>query len=357
MKKRGAPSFLAAAAAAAVCILLITDSEGMINAAKNSVAVCLNVIIPSLFAFMVFSQLVVSSNAADILFYPLYKLSRFWFRGSRREFGIFMLSLVGGYPVGIKLLREEAADNENYTSVAEKMLCYCYCGSPAFIIQIAGLSVLGSSKAGLLAYISNAMACLTAAVILNLTSKKRSSSAEAPLPRVKISLRGVTDSIDGAVRSLGVICGTILAFNIALELLSFTGIMGLLETAGADKLVRAAFEISNLSLFTGSGYGLLPLFAALTSFGGLCIIMQTATLSGGRLRLGKFMLWRIPVSALSAVYCYILTLFFPISVETEAALPTMHALSSVNPICSVCLTVMTFILLKGLNKENNENIR
>ena len=338
--------------AAAVCILLIMDSEGMINAAKNSVTVCLNVIIPSLFAFMVFSQIIVSSGAADILFYPLYKISRFWFKGSRREFGIFMLSLIGGYPVGIKLLKEEIAYNKDFTAIAEKMLCYCYCGSPAFIIQVAGLSVLGSSKAGLLAYISNVFACLTAAVILNLFSKKQTAFKSTSFSKVKITLQSVTDSINGAVKSLGVICGTILAFNIVLELISFSGIMSFLENAGVNKIFCAAFEISNLSLFKGNNYALLPLFAALTSFGGFCIIMQTAALSMGKIPLKKFMIWRIPISALSAVYCYILTLFFPISVETEAAVPTISVLSSVNPICSVCLIVMTFILLKGLTKEN-----
>lgn len=354
MKKSGLLSVFITIAAAAVCILLITDSEGMINAAKNSVTVCLNVIIPSLFAFMVFSQIMVSSGAADILFYPLYKISRFWFKGSRREFGIFMLSLIGGYPVGIKLLKEEIAYNKNYTAIAEKMLCYCYCGSPAFIIQVAGLSVLGSSKAGLTAYVSNVLACLTAAVILNLFSEKENVVKSAPPSKAKITLQSVTDSINGAVRSLGVICGTILAFNIVLELLSFSGIIGLLENINADKIFFAAFEISNLSLFKGNSYALLPLFAALTSFGGLCIIMQTAALSMGKVNLKKFLVWRIPVSALSAVYCYILTLFFPISVETEAAISAIPVLSSVNPICSVCLIVMTFILLKGLTEKKGD---
>lgn len=354
MKKIGMTSVFTAAVIGLICVFMIIDSEGMINASKKSVTVCLNVIIPSLFAFMVFSQIAVSSGAADILFYPLYKLSRFWFKGGRREFGIFMLSLIGGYPVGIKLLKEEIAYNKNFTAIAEKMLCYCYCGSPAFIIQVAGLSVLGSAKAGLIAYASNVLACLTAAFIFNFSSKKQSAYESDSLPKVKLTLQTVTDSISGSVKSLGIICGTILAFNIALELMDFSGLMGFLKGLKADKIFSAAFEISNLSLFQGSGFSMLPLFASLTSFGGLCIIAQTAALSKGSVSLKKFMLWRLPVSALSALYCFILTVFFPFYVETEAVSAATPVFSSVNPICSVCLVIMTFILLKTVSKESDE---
>lgn len=356
MKKSGILSIILTILAALICILLIMDSEGMISAAKNSVTVCLNVIIPSLFAFMVFSQLIVSSKAAEILFYPFYLLSRFWFKGTVREFGIFMLSLLGGYPVGIKLLKQEIAYNKNYPAIAEKMLCFCYCGSPAFIIQVAGLSVLGSSKAGLLVYLSNVLACFSAAVILNI-SQKRSDAQPTKIrfpinfPKVRVTLSDVTDSINSSVKALGVICGTILAFNIMLELLNFSGFLSLLENFGANKIFSAALEISNLSQFGKESYSLLPLFAALTSFGGLCIIMQTAALSNGAVPLGKFIFWRIPIAALSALYCYILTRFIPISIETASAVQSIPVLSSVNPICSVCLIVMTFILFNVQNKD------
>lgn len=354
MKKHGIITILITLISTIVCILLIMDSENMINAAKTSVNVCLNVIIPSLFAFMVFSQLLVKSGAAEIMFYPLYIISKFWFRGTRREFSIFILSLIGGYPVGIKLLKEEIAYNKNFTAIAEKMLCYCYCGSPAFIIQVAGLSVLGSSKAGLFAYAANVLACITAAVLLNIFLKNKETYTHASLSKAKISLAHVTESINGSVKSLGVICGTIISFNIIIELLNYCGFMDILDRFDLKKIFCAFFEISNLSMFQGNDFEMLPLFSAVTSFGGLCIIMQTAALSQGKLRLKRFILSRIPIAALSAVYCRILTLLFPLYIESGiSAASTVPVFSSVNPICSVCLIIMTFILLK----ESGEKIK
>lgn len=347
MKKRKAILFTASLTAGAVCFLLTADSKAAVEAARRSVETCLSVIIPSLFAFMVFSRIVIKSGIADTALFPLYKLSSFWFKGSRRDFSIFILSLIGGYPVGISLLKEEIAYNKNYTAIAEKMLCFCYCGSPSFIIQIAGLSVLGSAKAGLLVYISNVLACLTVAVFLNVFEMPGNSGYEADIPDPKITLEDFTDSISSAVKSLSVICGTILAFNIVLELLNYIGAMELLGAVGLDKAAAAAFEISNLYLFNGRDGAVLPLLSGLTSFGGLCIIMQTAALSNNKVPLKKFIFFRIPTALLSSLYGYLLLYLFPVAIETYLPQNTVTVLSSVNPICSLCIAAMTYILLKS----------
>ena len=349
MKKQGFLYVIFALLTAAVCIMLITDSRQVIEISQRSVTVCLSVIIPSLFAFMVLSQIMISSGIADMLFFPLYKISSFWFKGSRRQFSVFLLSLIGGYPVGIKLLKEFTAYNKNYTAIAEKMLCYCYCGSPAFIIQIVGLSVFGSADAGLLVYISNAAACLIIAVIINLFSKK-TNIEEKKLSDVKISLKIVTSSIEKTVKALGVICGTILAFNILLELMDYIGLMDALNASGIDKITASVFEISNLSLFQGNDFGWLPFFAGITSFGGLCIIVQTAALSEGTVPLKKFILSRIPAALLSGVICKGLMMASGMTLESYSPTSFTPIWSSVNPLCSICLVVMTYILVR--NKES-----
>ena len=349
MKKQGILYTISALLAAVVCVLLIMDSKQVIETVRQSVAVCLSVIIPSLFAFMVLSQIMISGGIADILFFPVYKISSFWFKGSRRQFSVFLLSLIGGYPVGIRLLEEYTAYNKNYTAISEKMLCYCYCGSPAFIIQIVGLSVFGSTNAGLIVYISNAAACLIMAVTINLFTPK-TYVEEKNSTGAKISLNVITSSIEKNVKALGVICGTILAFNVFLELMNYIGFMGFLESLGIGKIAAASFEISNLSLFQGNNYGWLPVFAGITSFGGLCIIVQTAALSEGSIPLKKFIISRLPAALLSGVICRILTEVSGIALESYAPAQFSPVWSSINPVCSICIVVMTYILIKSNHK-------
>lgn len=353
MKKQAAISFTAVLAALIIGFLLIADSNGAAEAAKHSIMVCLSVIIPSLFAFMIFSQVIVKCGIADILFYPLYKIS-FWFKGNRREFSIFMLSLIGGYPIGIKLLKNYIAYNKNYTAIAEKMLCYCYCGSPSFIIQIAGISVTGSYKAGLLIYISNAAACFTAGVIINLFEKRRINTNEFEgIKPAKIKMTDFTESIEDSVKALGVICGTILAFNILLELLNFIGINTVFERIGIEKILASAMEISNLTALSGKDFGILPVISALTSFGGMCILIQTAALSKGEISLKGYIAARIPIALLSAAFTSLFMKIFPISLEASVNTSAVTAFTSVNPIASVCLIIMTFILLKESGKTKS----
>lgn len=347
MKKQRLLRIFFALSAAALCLIMIIDSEGTVKAARQSVSVCLTVIIPSLFAFMVFSQIFIKSGIGDFLFYPLYKLNSFWFKGNRREFSIFIISLFGGYPVGIKLLKDYIAYNKNNTAIAEKMLCYCYCGSPSFIIQIVGISVLDSARAGLYVYLSNIAACITVAVVINALSPKREREKSCSTIN-KITVHDFTESIADTVKALGVICGTILAFNIALELIRFSGFTDILEHFNTDKHFLAVMEISNLSAFRGSCFNLLPFFSAVTSFGGLCIIVQTAALSKGKIPLKGFMLSRLPASLLSGLYMYLISSAFPIAVEAVSQTGKTPALSAVDPIVTVCLAVMTYLLLKEI---------
>ena len=348
MKKQRITKIFFAVLAAALCLVLIIDSEGTVKAARQSVEVCLTAIIPSLFAFMVFSQVFIKSGIGDFLFYPLYKLNSFWFKGNRREFSIFIISLFGGYPVGIKLLKDYIAYNKNYTAIAEKMLCYCYCGSPSFIIQIVGISVLGSAKAGLLVYLSNIAACVTMAVIINVMPPKAERKADDKQKDniSRITVQDFTDSIADTVKALGVISGTILAFNIVLELIRFSGFTEILEQLNIEKHFMSLMEISNISAFQGNSFGLLPFFAAVTSFGGLCIIIQTAALSKGQIPLRKFILSRFPAALLSAFYMYIINRLFPITVETVTPSGVVPALSAADSISTACLIVMTYLLLR-----------
>ena len=257
-----------------------------------------------------------------------------------------MLSLIGGYPIGIKLLKEYTAYNKNYTAIAKKMLCYCYCGSPAFIIQIAGLSVFGSSFAGLIIYLSNITSCVIFAVLSNIFEKRDLSIDKYTPEKISFSLQTIVNSINSAVKTLGIICGTIVAFNIFIEICDYIGILNIFKLFNLDKFLAAFLEISNLSLLKGVSGNTLYACSMLTSFGGLCIILQTASLSGGKIKLKKFIFARIPIALLSGLMCRFYSFLFGFSVESIVSFPAVPMLSDVNPLFSVCIIIMSYIIIK-----------
>ena len=334
-------------------ILLIVDSAGVTDATRNSVTVCLNVIIPSLFSFMVFSSILIDSGCADLIFKPFYFICRPWFKGDLRLFSVFMLSLIGGYPVGVKLLSSVSAYNKNYNAIMHKILPYCYCGSPSFIIAIVGLQLYGNAKAGLIVYISNVLACLSVAIISNILSKRLVYSSASDYERGRFSLMPcIIDSIKSAVYSLSMICGTILLFNIILELLEFCGVFCCLSD-NTNAIVRSFAEITNLSRLDKNNYSLLPMIAAVCSTGGACILMQTAVMAQGKIKLKPFLLARIPIAVLSGVYCFLLQKAFLNDMSAWISPGGYNFIySEANPICSICLIFMSYILLKSTRKNS-----
>lgn len=333
-------------------ILLTVDSAGVVNVTKGSLSVCLNVIIPSLFSFMVFSSVLIESGCADFIFKPLYFICKPWFKGDLRLFSVFILSLIGGYPIGIKLLTDINAYNKNYNEIISKSLSYCYCGSPSFIIAIVGLQLYGNAKVGLIVYLSNVLACLTAAIIANISQKRLESSVELCGFESTSFTSCLINSIKSAVSSLAIICGTILLFNIILELMDFCGAFTFLPEK-ISGIARSFAEITNLFCLESNNYTLLPIISAVCSTGGVCILMQTAVMAQGKIRLKKFFLARIPIAALSAVYCFFLQKAFLSDITAWISSGGYTFIySEANPICSICLIFMSYILLKSTRKNS-----
>ena len=94
---------------AAFLFLTLINPTASKNGITNGLLLCGNVIIPSLFPFTVFSQLAyntlceVNSKRTDFAFLKVFRLN---FSG----FLILLMSLIGGYPVGAKLI-SKAYDN------------------------------------------------------------------------------------------------------------------------------------------------------------------------------------------------------------------------------------------------------
>ena len=91
----------------AYSVLLIKHSEQIAEGVRVALMRCLNVMIPSLFAFLAAAEMLVRGGAYIHLSRPLRPLSRLM--GMPGELGaVFLLSNVAGYPAGaaaIKSLR------------------------------------------------------------------------------------------------------------------------------------------------------------------------------------------------------------------------------------------------------------
>jgi hypothetical protein len=323
-------------------ILLIADAGQMVNAAARSVDICLHMIIPSLFAFMAISTFLINSGLYAVVLKPFLWILRFVIKLDEECTGIFLLSIVGGYPTGAKLLKDKALRDRS-PAMAEQMLPFCYCGGPVFLITVFGIQAFGDTDLGLAVYLSNVAAVLLLAVILSrriakksgATLKKEQNPAKPPA-KININLPVIIGAVTSAGRALFPVCAMIVAFSAVTEGFRFLG---------ADNSVLFAFlEISNAANMPKS----LPLAALLSSFGGLCIILQVAALTATdkadmKIRLRGFILARIPAAVISALICFAyMQIAHPVIADSASV--GVRLLPPGNPLAALALFIMAGML-------------
>jgi hypothetical protein len=315
---------------------LIFDMPGVTAAIVRAIETCLYTIIPALFGFMLISSFLIKSGLHRLIFKPIFILFRNVLKLSEEQFGIFLLSLFGGYPVGAKLI----ADSRDEHSEPGSILPFCYCPSPGFAIAVAGSALFSNPRAGVAVYLSNALACVIVAVILTFRNKKTTGGhSRQPL---KLSQSVFTSSVMSASSALFPVCVIVTMFGLIGGVLGFYGVN--------HPYILAALELTNVSGLSPE-IAMLPLIAALFSFGGLCIIMQVPTLTKGKVPLKRFFLWRLPAAVISAGVCKVLTLTG--FVGYESAVPALSEsgnrlikLDSGSPVASVALFIMAVILVQ-----------
>lgn len=343
MKRKKAIIIFSALSALMIGILLIADSAGTADTIKRCIYVCLDSLIPSLFCFMVLSSLLIKSGIGEILFTPLWYITKFILHLDRKMFCVFLLSQIGGYPVGVKLLSELTDGSKEYNKECNTALCYCYNSGPAFVVGIVGIGLYGDVKAGLIVFLSCLAANFTAAVIMNIRRKPLSGGDM----QFSLSGKDITACLTGAAKALMSIALAVLLFNTATELAGY--VISNLTGFELPDIIKAIAEITNIKS-SGVIYS-LPIVTALISFGGLCVIYQLCALSAFRIDMLRFILSRAVISALAALVC-----FAVVSLDSYNPAINVFAYATdtmiTDPLLLLCIAGMTFILLKNTEKSN-----
>ena len=314
------------------------------NSAINSINVCISAIIPSMFAFMVLTGYICDSGLYAVIFRPVLWLMRRIIKADDRIISVFLMSMIGGYPVGVKLLRETIAQNKNYpaiTSGCRDAAMFCYCISPTFALIMLGNGVFGSVAAGAVIYISNVLSCFITGAVVSRTCRLRT---EIKAGSGKGNLIGAVNS---ASRALFVVCTVIIAFNTAIDCVTaFLGDIGI--TLPPE--LKGAFEISNLLRLKTPGVSFIPIAAAIASMGGVCVLLQCAAIVKGAFPVKRFLAARLPCSLLSGLISWILLQFVDISVEVSTYEPEFSYEFSANKIIVLVLIAMCIIILHKSDK-------
>ena len=152
-----------------VMFLIVFYSKELSEGIKGGINTSLNLLLPSMLIFLIFSNALMASGLAPLTAAPFRFLSKWVFRIPANGIVIVVLSLVGGYPVGAKLLADGVKEGRITSGTASRMLAYCVNCGPAFLISGVGVGIFRSLRLGVMIYVSQIIACfLTGALSLSL---------------------------------------------------------------------------------------------------------------------------------------------------------------------------------------------
>lgn len=355
MRKYTKKAFNCTKAAAAVGAFVFC----MINVAEVSAAVseaaerCISILIPSLFAMMIISGLLVKSSITSAVPKLFSRISELLFGIEGFVFPVFIFGMFAGYPVGAKVICSEAESGRIGRERAALLCGLCYGAGPAFIFGCISDRLYASRTAGIIILISNITANVITALLLRPMLRK-TLRRNIHKRSFRLSADMATQSVIGAGHAMAEICMMTAAFSVFTVMLENLGIVSLAAEAvslifGTDSeasgiLVRSMLDVTATGELPHGDYTLLPVISSLTSFGGLCVIMQICTIASGKISVKPLILIRLAASVLSFFVCRAIMPFTLRSEVVSAAAVKAEIHQNASPVPSVMLILMTFLL-------------
>lgn len=326
------------------CIFKMPDA--VTNGVTEGLKICFNVILPSLFPFMVVSSYIVKSEALSFLYKIFYPLTKFVLHLPLCTVPAIIMGLVGGFPVGAKmtfLLLEKGQITKNQ---AQRLCMFCVNGGPAFVITAVGVNMLGSAKAGVIIFASLCISSLILGFATSFFDDKKDvkfhieNSAQSPLAALSAS---VTDG----VQSILGICAWVVLFSGLTECIksigmsdeAYSGLVSVLEVTKGCTLIAGEMGI--------------PVLAAALGFSGFCVHCQIFSyIKMAGLKYSHFFVSRVLCAALSAVICHLLLLIFPVDITTAVMNQdiTVSAFSVSLP-AFIALTIMCIVMIFDIDSK------
>ena len=257
---------LTIAALAMACMIL--DPKCGIRGAEIGIELCIKTVIPSLFTFFVISIYLTPcmQTIPAWAFRPL----EFLFRIPKGTGVLLLIGILGGYPVGAKIITDARRNKSISQSVADRMLAFSSNAGPAFIFGMS-TSLFDHRSAPWLLWGIHILSAWLVSLLVKPPEAK--CSPDEKYKRITIS-----EAMKNAIQVMAGVCGGIILFRVILAFLQ-RWFLWLLPIS-FQAIVCGMLELSNGFIFTGEieqAQLRFILCSGMLGFGGICVLMQTAS--------------------------------------------------------------------------------
>ncbi len=352
-----------------LAFLLLSSSQAVGNGVREGLKLCADVVIPSLFPFMVLSGFMATSKVSLLLNKIFMPVTKYLFRLPAAAASPLLMGWIGGYPVGARTLALMVGQQRISEKTASRMLCFCVNAGPSFLICAVGAGMFGSTQVGLLLLGAQVMSSIAIGVILGLFSQKESPLQNGSPYGYRPNSVCFVQSVNDASAGMMTICAFVVLFSAITSLILSTGVVTSLASS-----LKSVFPSLNSGLFEAClfsvlevvagckklaayGFGGLLAAAALLSFSGLSVIFQVlAAVHGSGINTKPFLISRVLHGGLTLTFFCMLLRIFPQAITVFENLSQPVAATEGSSGGSICLLAMcaVFLLTTGGRKQVNE---
>lgn len=273
--------------------LLIVPAD-YADAVRRSVTGCLENIVPSLFLFMVATQICMEYGILARLLRPFSGVMRL-LRLPPAAFEALVIGNVAGFPMGARVACRLYADGRLERGQAERLLAFCNNCGPAFLIGAVGAAIWGDAGLGAALWGVQMFASLLVGLLFRgrrgaAGQAARAGTGRAPAGAGRSFPAAFVAAVKNSAVSVLYVCAFIVFMSCASVILRFGGFSARL--GAFEGLLLGAFEITmGIGALPGCGALSFAMACAVAGFGGLSVHCQTLLFTeGAGLRSKKYFL-------------------------------------------------------------------
>lgn len=309
---------------------------------------CLQVLLPSLFPFMIITAFLSLCGALALpakLLSPLFKLMRLPVQLGE----IWLASFIGGYPTGAHTLSVLVEQGYISRQTAPKMLRCCVNPGPAFLVLAVGQGMFGSRHIGVILLLSQLISSLMLCA-LTCRNKKQGETSRLPKGSTLSCSNAFVTAVSGSASSMINIFAFVLTFSVLLTILN-TYDSRLSMIASSLEVTLGCATAARL----GDIYGLL-LTAFFLGFGGFSVGFQVLSLARqAQIDAENFWRTRLLAGMLNAGILRIMLFFDKSAIATMVVNSRPVAIWSVDRLLgAACLAAMLLISMQKLEPADRK---
>ena len=227
-------------------VLLLRSPSVTLEHMTSALSLCAKTVVPSLFPFMVISELLLSGDCASVLAPLLRRPAKFLFGVSGEGAVAIVLGSLCGFPIGAKggaaLYKSGRIDGEEL----ERILTVSCIPSAPFLISTVGVSMFGDARVG----IELLLACLLSSLLSGMGMKffkfgsyKRNALPRQTQKREQGLAKLFTSAVSSSALSMLYICAFLTFFSTFVGVIE-NAVSGIVTSDATGSVLLGFFELT-----------------------------------------------------------------------------------------------------------------